>query len=451
MIVSLTLTNTNCKITGLEDDDRDNLKNILSYMTKGAFFAQKKRTHWDGKEYFLKNNGNFPTGLLFLVEEFLNENKIKYSISDTRTPPSVLENIRINLTPKFKPRPYQMEAAHKANAVERGIMLMATGSGKTFTAALLIAMKRVKTLFVVPDVGLRTQATATMQDFFPGQISNDLMSDAPIIVVNIQNRFLKSPPGDLLKKFQMLIVDEFHHSAAKTYLKLNKEASEAYFRYGFTGTFSRTDGREMVMHGVLSNIIYTKTTSDLIEEGYLVEPFIKIYKYMINGLSDDYKSAYDEIIVHDAFNQGVAAIANKRIKDGKQVLVLVRRVEHGECLSRLIPDAVYLNGTMPIGYRDFWRTSFEEKSTPCIIATEIFGEGTDIPNLDVYINARLQKTEIGTLQGIGRVLRNAPGKYRADIYDFLIDGNKYLRRHSKARIRAYRGERAFNVTLKEIS
>jgi superfamily II DNA or RNA helicase len=83
----------------------------------------------------------------------------------------------------------------------------------------------------------------------------------------------------------------------------------------------------------------------------------------------------------------------------------------------------------------------------CLIATNILGEGQNIPNIDVLINARLQKSEIQTFQGIGRALRKIDGKDEAIVHDFSIQGNRAIYDHSLERIMDYRSERAFQIIM----
>jgi superfamily II DNA or RNA helicase len=45
------------------------------------------------------------------------------------------------------------------------------------------------------------------------------------------------------------------------------------------------------------------------------------------------------------------------------------------------------------------------KEVRCVIATTVWREGIDIPSLDCVINAAGGKSEIMTLQGVGRGLR----------------------------------------------
>ena len=251
------------------------------------------------------------------------------------------------------------------------------------------------------------------------------------------------------------------NSAADTYRKLNALASSAYWRYGFTGTNIRTDGRDMEMHGVLSAVLLRRTTSDLIEAGFLVPPAIRILRHRVKGYSKlNYQDAYTAITTDDAFNGVIAAVAREKIREEKkQTLILVRRREHGQRLDDLLcGDAVYINGDDPIEHRQRVKADFAERRIPCIIATDIFGEGQDIPSIDCLINCRLQESEIQTKQGIGRALRLAKGtnsyaesvaagKSKAEIIDFLIEGHRHLAGHSLSRIEQYRSERAFKLSI----
>jgi superfamily II DNA or RNA helicase len=376
---------------------------------------------------------------------WLKKNSFEYEIRDERPIPASTRRFETNSG--WKLRPYQQEAIDAAER-PRGVYEVSVGGGKTCIAAFIIKKKGVDTLFVTPDTGLREQTCKTFYDIFEDSslISKDIKSDAPIIVSNIQ-ALVKKPPA-LFERFGMLILDEVHHSSASTYLKLNKMVSNAYYRYGLSGTWMRTDGTDMTMHGVLSDVIFTKSASELIEEGWLVRPYITFTSINLKGWSRlNYRAAYDRIILDVGFNTHVSRIANTKIKENKQTLVLVRRKEHGELLNQMIEDSSYICGDHPVEERERVKRDFLEKRIPCLIATNIFGEGIDIPSIDVLVNARLQKTEIQTVQGAGRALRKTPGKERAEIFDFLISGQRNLAAHSKERLETYRKEPAFKISV----
>jgi superfamily II DNA or RNA helicase len=65
--------------------------------------------------------------------------------------------------------------------------------------------------------------------------------------------------------------------------------------------------------------------------------------------------------------------------------------------------------------------------------------GVNIEEITHFINARGMKSEIATLQALGRALRRHDSKDVVYIYDFL-DKEKYLSDHSVARKRHYEKE-----------
>jgi superfamily II DNA or RNA helicase len=432
MNVCLTLDNAKCLYEGPREI-RLQLRDVLSYDVEEAphIAWRNPKWKWDGKKRLLRTlrNGNatFPTGLLQPVVKYLKENSITFKLKDRRGTKPGRDKEYSHLMPK-DPRYYQDDIVGATDTRARGVIILGTGGGKTYASTLMVERKGVETLYVTPDTGLREQAVEDFKECFDEKlISTKVKSGAPIVIANVQS--LTKLEEEDFQRFRMLITDEFHHSAAKTYITLNHNCGNAYFRYGMTGTFTRPDGRDMEMHGVISNVIYTKTTSELIEEDFLVRPYITFLRYQVKGYSRfNYRDAYDEIIKNNEFNSTFANIAQRKSQEEeKQTLVLVRRKDHGEFLNLLIGGG--------------------SKFIHCLIATKVFGEGQDIPTIDALVNMRLQKTEIETKQGVGRALRKAEGKDRCEVFEPLIIGHKYLTPHSIERLNTYRSEPAFRIRV----
>lgn len=427
-----------------EPEEYEICQHILSYYVEGSEFSNN--VFWDGRIRLLKKNW-FPTGLLSRLKTGLNKHEIAFEVNDHRfEPPIPVERLKINPTIKF--RDYQSHIIELTSKQPRGIVVLGTGGGKSITLGGIVASKSVPTLVITPDTGLREQLYETIS-FMLGKenVSFDIESDASIVVSNIQALIRKEP--ELFKRFLMLCIDEFHHSGASSYRTINEHCEYAFWRYGFTGTPTRSSGDLMEMVGVLSKIVFKKTTSELIEEGWLVKPFIIIHTYNLAQERLNYKRAYQYLTLMSDINRMIASIANLKISENKQTLILVRHKAHGKILRDLIPQAIYLSGDDGQNYREQMKKDFIDKKIPCLIATSIFGEGTDIPTIDVLINARFEKTEIQTKQGIGRALRLAEGKDKAEVFDFLILGNKHLKNHSLERLKTYKSEPAFHISIKD--
>lgn len=419
---------------------------VCSYQNEATLFAAQSVPYWDGKVRLMNRRGVFPTGLCYKIVEWLKAKNFDIGAKDYRIKPNPIENFP-ELKLPWEPHFYQKEALEISKIKSRGVFKIATGGGKTATSAMIIADKKVKSLMIVPNLSLKDQLLSDYAKWFgKDAISCDPRSNAPIIICNFQ-KLVKMPPK-IFEKFHMMLCDEFHHAASSSYQMINKLCSNAYYRYGFTGTFLRSDGADMEMHGVLSKIIYEMSTSDLIEKGFLVRPEISIISFKPNlGVPSycRYDQAYSALIKSLEFINLIAAIANQKIKENKQTIILTRRIEHGEAVAKKIPNSIFLSGSDSSHHREKIKKEFNEKKINCIVATEIFGEGVDIPTIDVLINARAQKTEIQTVQGIGRALRKAPGKEVAEVFDFMILGQKHLENHSLERIASYKKERAFNI------
>jgi len=423
------------------------LSDVLSYEVEGSFFARRNNPYWDGRKRFLKKDGTYPTGLTKMVCKWCREEGVKYTFKDLREKPTP----DVTYAPTFDkpPRYYQEDAREVSLRRFRGVYLMGTGAGKTLTSALIVAARGVQALYVTPDTGLREQAYDDYKKWFGEKmVSRDIESNMPIVIDNIQSLVRKDPA--LFKRFKMLIVDEFHHSASDSYIDMNLHCTEAFYRYGFTGTFVRTDGTDMRMHGVLADIIFTKTASELIEEGFLVRPYITMWQLKLPRKAMSYKEAYAFMKTYEPMNEIIVNRAiEKSIKQKKQTLILVRHKDHGRLLESRIPGAIFVSGDDSMEDRNAIKKRFNDKKLRCMIGTSIFGEGQDIPSIDHLINGRGEKTEIQTSQGVGRALRLAPGKDKAEIDDFFFVGQKHLQSHSTERLQTYRKESAFRVQVVE--
>jgi len=77
----------------------------------------------------------------------------------------------------------------------------------------------------------------------------------------------------------------------------------------------------------------------------------------------------------------------------------------------------------------------------------IFGEGIDIPSLDALIIAKAQKSKVDSLQLVGRVLRlnEETNKKEGIVIDIQDKNIRYLKNHSKDRVKIYSEEELFEM------
>lgn len=133
------------------------------------------------------------------------------------------------------------------------------------------------------------------------------------------------------------------------------------------------------------------------------------------------------------------------MEDGRQTLILVRHIAHGEILQDMIPGSVFIHGSIASKSRQNTINRMKEGKHRCVIASSIFDEGVDIRPLSALILAGSGKSQTRALQRIGRVIRAYEGKTDAIIVDFF-DDMKYMRKHSQARRRMYKTEPKFEIS-----
>ena len=81
-----------------------------------------------------------------------------------------------------------------------------------------------------------------------------------------------------------------------------------------------------------------------------------------------------------------------------------------------------------------------------ILLGTVFGEGVDLPSVEVVINAEGGRDVKSTVQKM-RNLTPKKGKKEAIYIDFVDLMNPYFATHSLERLRVYRAEKAFRVKI----
>jgi superfamily II DNA or RNA helicase len=115
---------------------------------------------------------------------------------------------------------------------------------------------------------------------------------------------------------------------------------------------------------------------------------------------------------------------------------MVNKIEHGENISKL-GNFRFIRGATSQDSRDLAKKALISKRLKVLITTCIWREGINIPSLDVVVNAGGGKSEIATLQQIGRGLRKTDEKSTVTIVDFFDPSHNYLISHFGERITLY--------------
>ena len=459
----------------------------LSYYVQGYAFTaayktgwwndkKKKWERWDGKSHLLDDKLRFQTGLLNKVKSIIATKNIKLEIIDKRKIPKYGKKLK---TKNLEERPYQKRVLDAALKNNDGLIKVATGGGKSVIINNLISETNVKTMVYVIGIDLLYQMYETFKKMLGTEVGIIGDGKADIKRINVctvwtaanalgneyvpfddeerskKETFNASDKDKIVKAIvasEMTIYDECQMLAAKTLQIINNASGNAYYKYGFSGTPFRDDGADLLLEAVCGKIIAEVSPTELIKGNYLVKPtihFVEIPEYK-GTISPQYQSIYKSYIVeNDVRNNKITQIAEKLIKNNRKVLILVKNIKHGELLyDKLQKQYVvyFVKGDVDSDERNKIRQNFIKGKIELIIATAIYDQGVDIPNIDALILAGSGKSSGRALQRIGRVIRTAPNKKDAIVIDFL-DNAKYVLEHSKKRMDVYKKESGFEVKL----
>lgn len=441
------------------------VRRALSFPHPRAHFSPRFRSGlWDGRTHLLTPSGAFPAGLVALAKRAIEKKAKKgYTVEvvDHTRPPRrkrvPLKQVRLNGIPDLFE--HQKRAVKAALKHHRGIIKMATGGGKTETmCATYRALGSPPTLVIVPNRNLLKQTIARFEERLGepvGMIGFGQWSPANLTVAipnTLTQAKYKKPRKKFLAETEALFLDEAHHSPSTTWMGAIKRCL-AYYRLAFSGTpLDRADGATMRLIGETGPLLIDISSASLVKTGHLAKPtvqMVEIHKPDLSGLRT-WSEVYNLGVVRNRyFHTKVIKLAKKHVARGKQVLVLVTRIEHGQHLSNLLEeeglssasDFAWLHGSTPSQRIEEALADFKKGDLPLIIASPIFGEGADIPSIDVLIIADGGKAVIGTVQKAGRAIRVKKGKpNEALIIDFAHFTNDYLVKHSLARLKTYRRE-----------
>ena len=427
------------------------LYKLYSFYTPGYQYSSAyKSRRWDGEVHFISKQGVFKSGLLSKILIDLKKINCEPDIEYT-SPPN-------NITPQnweisgFTYYDYQDELIRKAVCDQRGIVKSPTGSGKTLIMAGLVkalAGRKMVLLFNAKQLLVQTYEFLTDTCNFEnigvcygeGYIYGDIM----LCTVQSIDKILYTH----LEETEVLMVDECHEFAnGKVTLPAIRSFPNALYRIGFTATPPRDPLPSHNLQGALGPVWEVVTTSGLVEAGKLTKPIIQLIDrtYTASGVDEDmsYLEVYDEFIVNnDLRNKTIREIVDdiKQKNKRARILILTKSLDHGRTLENLLGgESQFLEGDNSIGERYQAISRFRRhRGSSVLIGTKILQTGINIEEITHLINARGMKSEIATIQALGRALRTHESKKEVYVYDFL-DKEKYLRGHALARKAHYKRE-----------
>lgn len=331
---------------------------------------------------------------------------------------------------------------------EKGLVVAATGVGKTYLAAF-DSREYNKILFIAHRDEILSQAERSFKtvrsEASIGYFSGDRKQrNGDVIFATVQTLGRKEYLNEnffLRDEFDYIVIDEFHHAVAENYNNII-EYFRPEFLLGLTATPERLDSQD-VFALCDYNLVYEVRLKEAINKGWLV-PF----RYY--GIYDDtdyinieYRNGkYDgkqlEQVLSinkraDLILQNYLKYSSRRAlgfcSSRKHAVFMAKYfVEHGikacAVISGKFPDnEVTRSDNIRAALYEMNRKEaikkFKNAEIKVIFSVDIFNEGFDVPEVDMVMFLRPTESPTVFLQQLGRGLRKKGGKKYVNVLDFI--------------------------------
>ncbi|WP_167816342.1 DEAD/DEAH box helicase [Methanocorpusculum sp. GPch4] len=351
---------------------------------------------------------------------------------------------------QIEPYPFQKEILEKLQTERtlhnrwRNLIVAATGTGKTVVSAfdyrrhcLENPNKPNRLLFIAHRTEILKQSLACFRGVLRNQNFGELFdgNNTPenydylfLTIQTFQSKeFQTLIPPDY---YDVIVVDEFHHAAAKSYQTLLTYFTPKIL-LGLTATPERMDGHDITEYfgGVTAAEI---RLPEAINRG-LLSPFqyfcvtdpvdlstikFEYGKYDVHELEEKY-------IGNKERTRTILDAVDRYVTDISQVIGL------GFCVSRKhaqeaaehfttagIPST-YLDAESSEEERQSAKASLQKKVIHFIFTVNLYNEGVDIPEVNTILFLRPTESLTVFLQQLGRGLRLSEGKDVLTVLDFV--------------------------------
>ncbi|ACQ51711.1 DEAD/DEAH box helicase [Clostridium botulinum] len=345
---------------------------------------------------------------------------------------------------KLKPNKMQVEAIQglerlRENGQDRGLLISATGTGKTYLSAFeLRNYNPEKALFIVHREQIAKQALNSFRNVFGDTRSMGILSgtskdvDKDFIFCTIQTLSKDEVLQSFGKnKFDYIIIDEVHKAGANSYQKIVNYFNPK-FLLGMTATPERSDDFD-IFKMFNYNIAYEIRLQQALEEDLLC-PFhyFGVSDVTIDGIELDDKTDFKYLVAEERVKHIIDKInfygyCGDRVKG----LMFCSNKKEAKELSDIFNTKGYktvaLTGESSQEEREKAIERLEQDETlnslDYIFTVDIFNEGVDIPFVNQVVMLRPTKSSIIFVQQLGRGLRKNKFKEYVVIIDFVGNYN----------------------------
>ncbi len=362
-------------------------------------------------------------------------------------------------TMDIRPYSYQQEILDKLDAERtvrgnmRNLIVAATGTGKTVISALDYKRFRkqnagspCRLLFIAHREEILKQSMYTFRavlknanfgEMFVGSYKPESIDHLFISIQTFNSRdFSATTTPDF---YDFIIVDEFHHAAARSYEKLLEYYQPKVF-LGLTATPERMDGKSIL--GYFNNRIAAEIRLPEAIDRKLLCPFqyfgvtdtvdLDQLKWSAGGYDKAELSRVYTLSGMIAERRADLVVSSllKYVTDINEVkgLGFCVSVDHAEYMCQYFDKhgipSMFLTGNSPDDVRRNAKDNLVSGKVRFIFVVDIYNEGVDIPEVNTVLFLRPTESLTIFLQQLGRGLRLAEGKECLTVLDFIGQANR---------------------------
>ena len=347
---------------------------------------------------------------------------------------------------------FQAEAVDTVLRRDFGTLAAPTGSGKTVMALAVIARRRQPALIVVHSKELLHQWIERIEAFLGipaaevGMIGGGQRTLGKKLTVALVQTLYKCA-AEVAPRIGFLVVDECHRCPSRTFTEA-VTAFDSKYMLGLSATPWRRDGQTRLIYWYLGSKVYEIDRADLVEDGHILAAEVIIRRTDFepgHDPSEEYSRMLSELTEDPDRNALIAGDVVREARNGGGVcLVLTDRKAHCEALAEMLAEygvrAAVLTGNLNNKKRREIIAALNAGQVKVLLATgQLIGEGFDCPGLSTLFLATPIRFSGRVLQYLGRILRPAPGKAKARVYDYLDVNVGVLINAARSRARVYGG------------
>jgi ATP-dependent helicase IRC3 len=329
------------------------------------------------------------------------------------------------------PRPYQYEAvaallAAAARGVQRPLLVLPTGTGKTIIFALLVQRRGGRALILAHRDELIQQAVDKLRLVDPTLPLGVVQADrdehtAPTVVASVQTLSRRERLARVVPDFRTVVIDEAHHAPAATYRRIldhcQARRAEGPLVVGVTATPERGDRQSL--RPVFDRIVYQKTLVEMMQAGYLVD--LRALQVLLQADFDALRTPHGDFVDAELETLLLAANAPAQVLAAfqahaadRKALLFTPTVALAYAMAATFRTAGIpaeaLDGTTPIPTRRAILQRLHSGATRVVANCAVLTEGFDEPSVDCIIVARPTQSALLYQQMLGRGTRTYPGK-----------------------------------------